>query len=131
MNDEDIARERHNCDPFRKLTQEDLEEIEKVGDLTIINPPKSWKDKPLSLSGLGIPNWKFLIYDALKDSLYPIWTFEKWENDFEDNEYVNVMVSSLKYSYKEYHNKYHPFSFEYKKITNFLNSLQGHQFTIN
>ena len=77
-----IDREKHNCDPYRKLTKEDLEEIEKVGDLTVINPPKSWEG-PLSLSQLGIPNWKFLIYDALKDRLWPAWTFDKWENDFE------------------------------------------------
>jgi hypothetical protein len=125
-----IDREKHNCDPYRKLTKEDLEEIDKVGDLTVINPPKSWKG-PLSLSELGIPNWKFLIYDALKDSLWPAWTFDRWENDFEDNEYVYNMICGLEYSYKNYHNKYHPFSLEYEKITDFLHRAEGKQFIIN
>ena len=124
-----IDREKHNCDPYRKLTKEDLEDIEKVGDLTVINPPKSWEG-PLSLSQLGIPNWKFLIYDALKDSLWPAWTFDRWENDFEDNEYVYNMICGLEYSYKNYHNKYHPFLFEYNKIIDFLRSAQGKQFII-
>jgi hypothetical protein len=132
--------EKQKCNPYRELTIEELEEIESVGDITIINPPDYWKKEwPLSLSQLGIPNWKFLIYEALKDSGWQDWTFRDWEGDFEDNEYIYCMINSVLYDYDkaynndddDYKNKInHPFLKEYYKIMDFFRRAQNKQFII-
>jgi hypothetical protein len=118
--------------PVRELDIYELEEINKVGDITIVKPFDNWKTEwPLSLSGLGIPNWKFLVYDALK-GCPGLARFENLDGYQEDVDGVCIMIDSHLCEYKKLHNKEHPFLNEYNKILEFFDRFSCYMdFVVN